>query len=148
MALEEKVETDASLTPSERERVMREIQTWFERDAFGDEGDLDEGSLASWVLKPGPRSPHGQAGETAQPEESFLEYWEDTKRNSPVFPSRKAGRLGRAHVWRIVRAAALRAVLTGNVSPHWFRHAHDSRMQHKCRSVESFMGPVWVDKSR
>jgi integrase/recombinase XerD len=47
--------------------------------------------------------------------------------DSPVFPSRKSGgALTRAQVWRIVRNAARRAGLTGNISPHWFRHAHAS----------------------
>lgn len=46
--------------------------------------------------------------------------------SSPVFPSRKSGHLQRAQVWRIVRAAARRAGIDADVSPHWFRHAHAS----------------------
>ena len=47
--------------------------------------------------------------------------------DSSVFPSRKSGRaLTRAQVWRIARTAARRVGLTGNISPHWFRHAHAS----------------------
>jgi integrase/recombinase XerD len=50
---------------------------------------------------------------------------------APVFVSRKRrnqqpGRLSEAQVWRIVRAAARRAGIEGNVSPHWMRHAHGS----------------------
>jgi integrase/recombinase XerD len=49
----------------------------------------------------------------------------------PVFASRRTreGRpapVSEAQVWRIVRAAARRAGITRNVSPHWMRHAHAS----------------------
>lgn len=46
---------------------------------------------------------------------------------APVFPSRKRhGHLDPSQVNRIVRAAAQRAGVDRNVSPHWFRHAHAS----------------------
>src|SRR5208283_799632 len=42
-------------------------------------------------------------------------------------PSRKGGgRLDASAVHRIVRNAARRAGVAGNVSPHWLRHAHAS----------------------
>jgi len=45
----------------------------------------------------------------------------------PVFPSRKgAGHLHPSMVKRIVTAAAERAGIDGQVSPHWLRHAHAS----------------------
>lgn len=44
----------------------------------------------------------------------------------PVFASRKGGSLSSSGVWRIVRAAARRAGIDANVSPHWMRHAHAS----------------------
>ncbi len=45
----------------------------------------------------------------------------------PVFRSRtKGGHLDPSQVLRIVRAAAKRAGLETNVSPHWMRHAHAS----------------------
>lgn len=44
----------------------------------------------------------------------------------PVFKSRKGLHLDPSQVWRIVHAAAKRAGVDGNVSPHWFRHAHAS----------------------
>lgn len=44
----------------------------------------------------------------------------------PVFLSQKKSPLSKPQAWRIVRAAALRAGITRNVSPHWFRHAHAS----------------------
>lgn len=36
------------------------------------------------------------------------------------------GHLDRTQVYRIVKAAASRAGIEGNVSPHWLRHAHAS----------------------
>ncbi len=47
--------------------------------------------------------------------------------NQPVFISRKgAGRLDETQVHRIVKAAAVRAGIVGNVSAHWLRHSHAS----------------------
>ena len=48
----------------------------------------------------------------------------DAKPTDPVFVSRKGGHLDESQAWRIVRAAARRAGITGNVSPHWLRHSH------------------------
>ncbi|MEN6371749.1 MAG: tyrosine-type recombinase/integrase [Armatimonadota bacterium] len=51
----------------------------------------------------------------------------DTDPESPIFVSRKGrGHLDTSQVHRIVRAAARRAGIESNVSPHWFRHAHAS----------------------
>lgn len=50
----------------------------------------------------------------------------DAAPDQPVFRSRKHGHLTEAQVWRIVRAAATTAGISGNVSPHWLRHAHAS----------------------
>lgn len=47
--------------------------------------------------------------------------------NDPVFVSRKKqGHLTATQIFRIVKAAAGRAGITGAISPHWFRHAHAS----------------------
>ncbi len=46
--------------------------------------------------------------------------------DDPVFLSRKGGHLDRSQALRIVQAAAQRAGIEGNVSPHWFRHSHAS----------------------
>jgi integrase/recombinase XerD len=47
--------------------------------------------------------------------------------DAPVFRSRnKGGMLTRVQVERIVTAAARRADIEGNVSPHWLRHCHGS----------------------
>lgn len=51
----------------------------------------------------------------------------DTGPESPIFVSRKGrGHLDASQVHRTVRTAARRAGIEGNVSPHWFRHAHAS----------------------
>jgi integrase/recombinase XerD len=46
--------------------------------------------------------------------------------NDPLFTSQKGGRLQQCQVHRIVKAAAVRAGIKGNVSPHWLRHSHAS----------------------
>jgi len=50
----------------------------------------------------------------------------DSGPDDPIFTSRKGGPLDASQVWRIVRAAAKRAGIRGNVSPHWLRHGHAS----------------------
>ncbi len=51
----------------------------------------------------------------------------ESRGSEPVFRSRQGGgHLDRSQVYRIVRAAAKRAGIEGNVSPHWLRHAHAS----------------------
>lgn len=44
----------------------------------------------------------------------------------PVFVSAKGGHLCRSMVFHIVKNAATRAGIEGNVSPHWLRHSHAS----------------------
>jgi integrase/recombinase XerD len=52
---------------------------------------------------------------------------DDASADAPVFRSRKrGGHLSEVQVWRIVRAAAIRAGIGDAVSPHWLRHAHAS----------------------
>jgi hypothetical protein len=70
MAMEEAIERNPSLTPAERERLIREIRARFERGEFDGEDDLDDDALAILVEKLGPRSPRGQAGAAAKPEDA------------------------------------------------------------------------------
>jgi integrase/recombinase XerD len=46
--------------------------------------------------------------------------------DAPVFMSLRGGHLDPSAVWRVVKAAAARAGLSADVSPHWLRHAHAS----------------------
>ena len=50
----------------------------------------------------------------------------DVSINDSVFRSKNGRPLDRIRVFRIVKAAASRAGIQGNVSPHWLRHAHAS----------------------
>jgi len=46
--------------------------------------------------------------------------------DAPVFLSRQGGSLTACQTHRVVSAAAARAGIVGDVSPHWLRHAHAS----------------------
>ena len=46
--------------------------------------------------------------------------------DAPVFISQKGGPLDSSQVHRIIKAAAKRAGIAGNVSAHWLRHSHAS----------------------
>ena len=48
------------------------------------------------------------------------------KNEDPVFLSQKGGALDQVQIHRIVKAAAARAGIAGNVSAHWLRHSHAS----------------------
>lgn len=55
--------------------------------------------------------------------------------DSPVFASQMGGAMDASRVWQIVREAARRAGIMGNVSPHWFRHSHASHALDRGASV-------------
>lgn len=57
------------------------------------------------------------------------------KPGDPIFVSQKGGRLDESQVHRIVRAAAQRAGIAGNVSPHWLRHSHATHALDRGASV-------------
>ncbi|MFC1611057.1 tyrosine-type recombinase/integrase [Myxococcota bacterium] len=46
--------------------------------------------------------------------------------DEPVFRSRTGGPISTTTVYRVVKSAAKRAGIEGNVSPHWLRHCHAS----------------------
>lgn len=55
--------------------------------------------------------------------------------DQPVFVSQKGGQLDASMVHRIVKAAAERAGIPGNVSAHWLRHSHASHALERGASV-------------
>ena len=55
--------------------------------------------------------------------------------SAPIFLSQKGGHLDPSQVGRIVREAAHRAGIVGNVSPHWLRHSHASHALDRGASV-------------
>lgn len=57
---------------------------------------------------------------------SLLDLKNNARKDDPVFVSGKGGHLSRSMVFHIVRDAAERAGIDGNVSPHWLRHSHAS----------------------
>jgi len=73
MAIEEvlidQIRADPTLSTGERARLIREIEVRIERAESGDDDDLDDDDFAALVRRLGPRSPRGQAGAAAQPEE-------------------------------------------------------------------------------
>lgn len=56
--------------------------------------------------------------------QALLAYRQGAADNAPIFASQKGGHLDPSQVHRIVREAAKRAGIVGNVSPHWLRHSH------------------------
>jgi hypothetical protein len=66
-------ERDAFVNPhlsdSERDELIRGLEVRIVNGEFRDEGDSDEDGLTALVRKLGPRTPRGQAGAAAQPEE-------------------------------------------------------------------------------
>jgi len=65
----------------------------------------------------------------------------------PVFRSARGGHLDPCYIRKLVRRAAHRAGIPGNVSPHWLRHAHASHaLDHGCpiHLVQATLGHVSV----
>lgn len=89
----------------------------------------DTGQLA--IYGKGQKTRHILLDQETWQEMTGLRRTEDTS-ESYVFKSRqsrsrsgeKSQRIDESQIHRIIRAAARRAGITGNVSPHWLRHAH------------------------
>jgi site-specific recombinase XerD len=62
-------------------------------------------------------------------------YRKGATHDQPIFISQKGGRLDETQVHRIVKAAAVRAGIVGNVSAHWLRHSHASHALDRGASV-------------
>ncbi len=60
---------------------------------------------------------------SARPDSGEAQRRKGDARGGPIFLSSRGRRLGRMDAWRIIRRAALRAGLTGHVTPHTLRHS-------------------------
>ncbi len=58
--------------------------------------------------------------------EELCNYRNGASEDSPIFKSRKGNALCVGQIQRIVRRIAVKAGITGQVSPHWLRHSHAS----------------------
>ena len=78
-------------------------------------GDVAVASLERYLADGRPALLAGARGPAAEREAG--------RRGGPLFVSPRGRRLGRMDAWRILRRAALRAGLTGHVTPHTLRHS-------------------------
>ncbi len=56
----------------------------------------------------------------------LCDYRNGASEESPIIKSRKGNALCVGQIQRVVRRIAVKAGITGNVSPHWLRHSHAS----------------------
>jgi integrase/recombinase XerD len=130
---ESEVLTMIALTENERDRLLLRL-------LYASAGRVSEVCALKWRdVQPSGKSGQvtlfGKGGKTRAVKLSettwkhLLTMRSDAKKaglDDPVLYSRKGGHLDPSHAWRIVRTAAKRAGIEGNVSPHWFRHSHAS----------------------
>jgi integrase/recombinase XerD len=128
MLTESEVLTIIALTKKERDKVLIRL-------LYASAGRVSEICALKWKdVQPSGNSGQvtlfGKGGKTRAVKLS-AETWKalqtirnDVKPEDPVFRSQKGGHLDPSQAWRIVRAAARRAGIEGDVSPHWFRHSH------------------------
>jgi integrase/recombinase XerD len=133
MLSESEVLTMIALTTDERNKVLLRL-------LYASAGRVSEICALKW-RDVQPNGKTGQVtlfgkGEKTRAVKLSAETWKalNAMRNNnehvgaddPLFRSRKGGHLDPSQAWRIVRAAATRAGIEGDVSPHWFRHSHAS----------------------
>ena len=136
---ESEVLTMIALTTKERDKVMLRLMyasagrvseicglTWKDCQVSGDSGQV---------------TLFGKGGDTRAVKLS-RETWkvlqglrQGAGMDAPVFASQMGGAMVASRVWQIVREAAQRAGIDGNVSPHWFRHSHASHALERGASV-------------
>lgn len=136
---ESEVLTMIALTNKERDKVLLRL-------LYASAGRVSEICALTWRdCQPsgdsGQVTLYGKGGETRAVKLS-KETWKALRAirqgagaDAPVFISQKGGALDASQVWRIVREAAQRAGIDGNVSPHWFRHSHASHALERGASV-------------
>ena len=139
MLSESEVLTMIALTQKERDRLLLRL-------LYASGGRVSEVCALNWRdAQPNGNSGQvtlfGKGGKTRAVKLS-VETWKalttmrrDAGADDPIFRSQKGGHLDPSQAWRIVRAAATRAGIEGDVSPHWFRHSHASHALDRGASV-------------
>lgn len=127
---EEEVMKMVTLTSKERDRLIV-------RFLYSSGARISEVCSLRWIdLQPngdtGQAAIFGKGGKTRfvklsrETWKALQAYRNGAGPNEPVFASQKGGALDASQVHRIVKAAATRAGIVGNVSAHWLRHSHAS----------------------
>ena len=136
---ESEVLTMIALTSKERDKVLLRL-------LYASAGRVSEICALTWRdCQPsgdsGQVTLYGKGGETRAVKLS-RETWkvlqglrQGAGMDAPVFASQMGGAMVASRVWQIVREAAQRAGIDGNVSPHWFRHSHASHALERGASV-------------
>lgn len=127
---ESEVLTMIALTQKERDKVLLRL-------LYASAGRISEVCALKWRdVQPNRNSGQvtffGKGGKTrvvrlsAETWKSLQTIRSSSTPDDPVFRSQRGGHLDPSQAWRIVRAAAKRAGIEEDVSPHWFRHSHAS----------------------
>jgi len=136
---ESEVHAMIALTPRKRDQLLLRI-------LYASAGRVSEVCALTWAdVQPngdsGQLTLFGKGGKTRAVKlstatwQALQAYRQGAANSSPVFVSQKHGPLDASQVHRIVRAAAQRAGIAGNVSPHWLRHSHASHALDRGASV-------------
>ena len=137
---EQEVLTMIALTKKQRDRVLLTV-------LYASAGRVSEVCALSWRDvqangESGQVTLFGKNDETRAVKLSKATYAELLKLKGKaalptdaVFASQKGGHLDPSQVLRLVRAAAARAGISGNVSPHWLRHSHASHSLERGASI-------------
>lgn len=136
---ESEVHAMIALTPRRRDQLLLRV-------LYASAGRVSEICALKWAdVQPngdsGQLTLFGKGGKTRAVKlskatwQALVAYRQSACQGDPVFASQKGGSLDASQVHRIVRAAAQRAGIAGNVSPHWLRHSHASHALERGASV-------------
>jgi integrase/recombinase XerD len=128
-----------ALTPKQRDQVLLRV-------LYASAGRVSEVCALTWNdVQPngdsGQLTLFGKAGKTRAVKvstatwQAILSLRGVAGPDDPVFVSQKGNPLHPSQVHRLVRQAARRAGIAGNVSPHWLRHSHASHALERGASV-------------
>ncbi len=136
---EAEVHSMIALTPGKRDKLLLRV-------LYTSAGRVSEICALTWAdVQPngdsGQLTLFGKGGKTRAIKlskatwQALQAYRNSAGANEPVFSSQKGGALVDRQVRRIILAAAQRAGIAGNVSPHWLRHSHASHALDRGASV-------------